>query len=95
MVWQPRKHIGAGNDTAAVGRNGGMREMSDEEAASGTPPIWILYFTVDSAASASETAQASGGRVQFGPAQVGAGTTAVVQDPTGAAFGLFEGPVDD
>lgn len=84
-----------GNDTAAAGRNGGMREMSDEGAGSGAPPIWIPYFTVDSAASASETAQASGGSAQFGPAQVGAGTTAVVHDPTGAAFGLFEGPVDE
>jgi uncharacterized protein len=84
-----------GNDTSAMGRNGGMREMSPEESGAGAPPNWMPYFTVESAASAAGTAKASGGSVLMGPARLGAGTVAVVADPTGAVFSVFEGEVDD
>jgi len=33
--------------------------------------------------------------MRWGPTRVGAGTIALVGDPTGAVFGLFEGPIDD
>lgn len=84
-----------GNQAAAGGLNGGMRELSGENASSGAQPIWIPYFTVDSAASTSQTSEALGGSVQHGIAKAGAGTVAVLTDPTGAVFGLFEGDVDD
>jgi predicted enzyme related to lactoylglutathione lyase len=36
-----------------------------------------------------------GGEVLAGPMNVGAGRIAVVSDPQGAAFALFEGKTDD
>lgn len=84
-----------GDDSAAMGRNGGMRATPGEGEQSDVPPMWIPYFAVDSANQVAETAQASGGNVQFGVARVGAGDIAVIDDPTGAVFGVFEGELDD
>lgn len=83
-----------GSSTAANGRNGGMRELSAEEPQPHGSRMWMPFFTVTSAASATDTATALGGSVPYGPARVGAGTTAVVNDPTGAVFGVYEGEVD-
>lgn len=84
-----------GHDGAAMGRNGGMRELSAEETQAGVPPNWMPYFTVDSVAATTEQAKASGGTILYGPVPIGPGTIAVLKDPTGAVFGLFEGEVDD
>lgn len=76
---------------AANGRNGGMREGAPD----GQPSMWIPYFTVESTPRAVETAQAAGGHLRYGIATVNQARIAVMQDPTGAWFGLYEGPVDD
>lgn len=83
-----------GNDAAANGHNGGVCELSGDKA-SATPPVWLPYFTVASASAATETAATHGGSVRAGPLRAGAGTIAVVSDPAGAVFGLYEGEVDD
>jgi uncharacterized protein len=83
-----------GNDTAANGLNGAMRELSDDGIRA-EASMWLPYFTVPSVSSATVAAEESGGRHRSGPVQAGEGRTAVVADPTGAAFGLFEGDVDD
>src|SRR5690606_22935793 len=74
--------------------NGGMRELSAEEPQPHGSRMWMPFFTVTSAASATDTATAPGGSVPYGPARVGAGTTAVVNDPPGAVFGVHEGEGD-
>lgn len=84
-----------GNDSAAKGLNGGMRELSEEDVRAGASPLWIPYFAVDSAAAAPETVAASGGAVAYGPVKAGEGTIALGADPTGARFGVFEGELDD
>lgn len=84
-----------GHDGAAMGRNGGVRELSAEETQAGVPPNWMPYFTVDSVQDATEQAKASGGGILYGPVPAGAGIIAVLKDPTGAVFGVFEGDVDD
>ena len=57
--------------------------------AKGVPPHWEVYFAVDDAAKAVETATSLGGNVMFGPQDMGdIGTIAVLQDPQGAVFGI-------
>ena len=87
---------GIGHDGAANGRNGGVRELAPEQAEAGTPPHWMPYFAVTSVDATAETASGSGGGVAFGPIEIPTGARiAVLHDPQGAFFGLFEGEVDD
>jgi predicted enzyme related to lactoylglutathione lyase len=69
--------------------NGGMRPLRD-----GEPPNWLLYFTVPSADEAVAQVRESGGEVLAGPADATVGRIAVVRDPQGAMFALYEGDVD-
>lgn len=85
-----------GHPGAARGRNGGVRELSPEQVQSGVPPHWMPYFTAASVDATLETAAGAGGSVVFGPLDLPTGARiAVLQDPQGAFFGLFEGEVDD
>lgn len=57
----------------------------------GQPPSWTTYVQVDDAAATSEKAKQAGGQVLVEPMQVGdAGSMAILQDPTGAVFGLWQ-----
>lgn len=85
--WEIRHDGGAG------GRNGGVRALAPEQA--GVPPHWMPYFTVESMTAAADAAKASGGNLFFGPAEISMGRIAVIGDPQGAVFGIFEGKVDD
>jgi predicted enzyme related to lactoylglutathione lyase len=69
--------------------NGGIRPLRD-----GEPPNWLVYFTVESVADAVDAAAGAGGGVEDGPFDVQLGRIAVVSDPQGATFGLFEGQND-
>jgi predicted enzyme related to lactoylglutathione lyase len=71
--------------------NGGMMPVQQE----GVPAHWLPYFTVESCESAVVKARESGGKVLAGPMNVGFGEIAVLTDPQGAAFALFEGEVDE
>ena len=56
------------------------------------PSAWTVYFAADDADAMARRAQELGGAVLQGPFDVGeAGRMAVVRDPTGAAFGLWQG----
>jgi uncharacterized protein len=77
---------------AAEGRNGGMRELGPAEA--GMPPNWIPYFTVTSIEDTLASAGELGGGTLVGPTEIPAGRFAALRDPQGAAFSVFEGPVD-
>jgi predicted enzyme related to lactoylglutathione lyase len=71
------------------GINGGLRPLRD-----GEPPNWLLYFTVPSCDEAVERVRAGGGEVLTEPVDATVGRIAVVRDPQGATFALYEGDVD-
>jgi uncharacterized protein len=73
--------------------NGGIMPMTEQHGE--TPPYWLTYFTVLSCDVAAEKVRELGGQVLAGPLDLGAGKIAVVSDPQGAAFALFEGETDD
>ena len=76
-----------------VGRpNGGMREQSELEL--GIEPSWLPYFTVESADDAAREAEQAGGRTLLSATDISFGRLAVVADPQGAAFAVFEGQTD-
>jgi predicted enzyme related to lactoylglutathione lyase len=62
-----------------------------QEKAMGIPPHWNLYVTVDNAAAAATKAMSLGGMVLAPPFDVmDNGRMAVIQDPTGATFQIWE-----
>jgi predicted enzyme related to lactoylglutathione lyase len=73
--------------------NGGIMPMTEQHG--DAPSYWLAYFTVTSADDAVEKARELGGTVQAGPMELGAGRIAVLTDPQGAAFAVFEGDTDD
>lgn len=74
-----------GRDAAA-----GYTLRADQKA-QGVPPHWMPYIAVDSADRAAATAQQLGGNVLVPALDVmDAGRMAVLQDPTGAAFCVWQ-----
>ena len=54
-------------------------------------PWWQSYFTVDDADDSAEKAKALGGTIVYGPVDVfDAGRMAIVIDPTGAVFAIWQ-----
>jgi predicted enzyme related to lactoylglutathione lyase len=65
--------------------------MRKEQQERGLPPYWGIYVAVESADKAAERAAAVGGRVLAPPFDVfDVGRMAVVQDPTGATFSVWQ-----
>jgi uncharacterized protein len=69
--------------------NGGIRPAQD-----GEPAHWLVYFNATSCDDAAKTVGDAGGSVLAGPADVMVGRIAIVADPQGAVFALFEGQAD-
>jgi uncharacterized protein len=62
-----------------------------EQRSQGIPPNWMLYVSVVSADDAAKRAKAAGGTVLKEAFDVGAsGRMAVLQDPTGAVFSVWQ-----
>ncbi|MGL4555232.1 MAG: VOC family protein [Gemmataceae bacterium] len=57
----------------------------------GAPPHWLVYFAVPDLDAALEKVAALGGRVHVSPVKLPQGRFAVVADPQGASFALFQG----
>jgi predicted enzyme related to lactoylglutathione lyase len=74
------------------GRNvGAAYTLRPQETGAGVPPHWNLYISVASADDTAKRAADAGGKVLAGPFDVFTyGRMAVVQDPTGAAFCIWE-----
>lgn len=65
----------------------GMMQLSEEMAASGMPPVWTTYVTVDDLEAAVAAAADAGGTVLQPPMDVmDAGRMAVLADPSGAVI---------
>lgn len=75
----------AGRDTGAA------YTMRKEQRAQGVPPHWMLYISVENADQSVSKAAQAGGTV-LAPAfdVMDVGRMAVVQDPTGAIFSLWQ-----
>jgi uncharacterized protein len=69
--------------------NGGIRPQQG-----GEPAHWLVYFTVASCDDAAAAVRSGGGTVIAGPLDTPMGRAAVVRDPQGVPFALFEGDVD-
>jgi predicted enzyme related to lactoylglutathione lyase len=70
----------------------GAFTMSASESAAGVPTHWHLYVAVASADESAKRATELGGKVVEGPFDVAdRGRAALIQDPTGAFFSLWEG----
>jgi uncharacterized protein len=70
---------------------GGLYELMPDMKAQGIPPHWLSYVSVENADETAEKAKAEGATVLNGPFDVSTlGRMAVVQDPTGAVFALWQ-----
>jgi predicted enzyme related to lactoylglutathione lyase len=68
---------------------GGLYGMRPDQK--GMPPNWSAYFTVKSADETAKRAEGAGGKILMGPFDVMQhGRMAVIQDPQGAFFSLWE-----
>jgi uncharacterized protein len=73
--------------------NGSVHLQGEDEH--GTPPHWDVYFATPDVDEANSKLAELGGQVLVPPLDVPAGgRVSVVVDPQGAAFGLFDGPLD-
>jgi uncharacterized protein len=73
--------------------NGGIVQLP--RGRNGVPPSWGVYFAVASADDAARRVGELGGRVLVGPQDAPFGRFAVVADPQGATFSLYEGDVEE
>jgi uncharacterized protein len=65
--------------------------MFPEQRSQGVPPNWMLYISVASADDAAKRTKQAGGTVLKDAFDVGeSGRMAVLQDPTGAAFAVWQ-----
>jgi uncharacterized protein len=70
---------------------GGLYELMPEMKAQEIPPHWLSYVSVENADEVAEKAKAEGATLLNGPFDVFTlGRMAVVQDPTGAVFALWQ-----
>jgi predicted enzyme related to lactoylglutathione lyase len=74
-------------------QNGGFMPLSEEHGEA--PSFWLPYFSVSSCDETANKAKEAGGTLFAGPMDVPAGRFAVLGDPHGAAFAVFEGPTDE
>lgn len=74
-----------GKDVAAIG------PLQEDQAKMGIPPHWNVYVTVEDAEQAAKQCEAAGGSIvvpAFDVMEVG--RMAVISDPTGAIFNVWE-----
>jgi uncharacterized protein len=70
--------------------NGGIRTLNSP----GPPPHWLVYFAVDDLDASLAKVAELGGSTHAGPIDIGVARIAVVADPQGAMFALYDGRLD-
>jgi len=70
--------------------NGGMRAADPP----GTPPGWVVYLGVEDIEAALAKVQELGGVNLAGPIDIQIAKFAIVQDPQGAVFALYDGQLE-
>ncbi len=63
--------------------------MSDAQRKAKDLPSWLPYVSVANVAATVKKARAAGGKIIMKPMKVKEGSMAIIQDPTGAAIGLW------
>ncbi len=76
--------------TASGASNGGIRPP----APPGTPPFWLAYFATADLDATLDELQQLGGNVLVPATDIGIAKIAVVQDPQGAVFALYDGALE-
>jgi predicted enzyme related to lactoylglutathione lyase len=76
-------------DTAEGQGIGGLLDMRGR-VPDEVPAHWLTYFTVEDCDASMEKAKGLGAKVNFGPMDLPMGRLAILIDPQGAAFGIFE-----
>jgi predicted enzyme related to lactoylglutathione lyase len=71
--------------------NGGIRELGEQPA----PPHWLPYFGIDEIERGLARVEELGGTKIIGPMDIGNAMIAVVQDPQGATFAIYDGRFED
>jgi predicted enzyme related to lactoylglutathione lyase len=80
------------NNAAGAGV-GGVMKLPDSAKQMGAPPHWLMYVGTPSVDETAVRVAQLGGRVLKQPADIpNTGRFAVVQDPFGATFGVFQPP---
>lgn len=70
---------------------GGMYSLRQTTLSSGVPPHWLPYISVDNAQETVTKARGLGAKIIKEPFDLGNnGTIAVMQDPVGAAFAIWQ-----
>jgi uncharacterized protein len=94
--WSPNDNpIGPGMVYTMLQLNGkdvgALYQMPDEMTSQGVPPHWLSYASVTSADETAEKAKSLGGTLMKEPFDVmDFGRMAVIQDPTGAMFAIWQ-----
>ena len=69
----------------------GMYGLTSDMLKQGVPPHWMVYFTVLDATQSAAKAKELGGKIVAGPLDAhDIGRMAVIEDPTGAKFALWQ-----
>ncbi|MBE2202642.1 MAG: VOC family protein [Anaerolinea sp.] len=69
----------------------GLSGMSPDMIAQGMPPVWVSYVKHDDVDAIAARVSEAGGILMFPPMDaMSAGRMTLVQDPTGAAFGVWQ-----
>jgi predicted enzyme related to lactoylglutathione lyase len=69
----------------------GLATMQEQQRSAGVPPFWFSYISVESADETAGRVKELGGSVHAEPFDVmDQGRMAVIADPTGAMFGIWE-----
>jgi predicted enzyme related to lactoylglutathione lyase len=97
--WSARPHLANGGSFARLAHRGrevgSVYQLGESLLEAGVASHWTAYVRVDGVDDASRRATELGGSVVVEPFAVeGMARIALVVDPVGAAFGLWEDPAD-
>ena len=93
--WTTEAMDTGGGPAYHVIRNGDRSNGGITPTQEGEPPNWIPYFAVESLDRAMSAASEGGGATLGGPIPMPAGRIAILRDPQGAVFALWEGQLED